>query len=44
MRVRVEECPYLLEIKTVQATALTQMIDALKKIRMYLNKEFGRFE
>jgi proliferating cell nuclear antigen len=35
-----DESPYLLEIKTVQATTFKQVIDALKEILMDVNLEF----
>ena len=38
----VRESPFLLEIKTVQATTFKQMIDALKEILMDVNLEFDK--
>jgi proliferating cell nuclear antigen len=37
-----EDSPYILEIKTVQATTFKQMIDALKEILMDVNLEFDK--
>lgn len=37
-----KDSPYLLEIKTVQATTFKQMVDALKEILMDVNLEFDK--